>query len=69
MHVHQALGPGLLETVYVVTLARQVEKRGLSVQRQVTVGIEYEGQSLDSFSVPPCLCEKNIDGIMGSSID
>ena len=47
VHLHQDLGPGLLETVYEVTLARKLEKRGLSVQRQVPVAIEYEGQKFD----------------------
>jgi GxxExxY protein len=45
--LHPALGPGLLESVYEVTLARQLEKRGLSVQRQVAVPIEYEGEQFE----------------------
>ena len=47
VHLHQDLGPGLLETVYEVTLARKLEKRGLSVQRQIPIAIEYEGQKFD----------------------
>ena len=43
--LHQDLGPGLLETVYEVTLARTLERRGLSVQRQIAVPIEYEGET------------------------
>lgn len=43
--LHQDLGPGLLETVYEVTLARALERRGLSVQRQVAVPIEYEEET------------------------
>ena len=31
--VHRELGPGLLETVYEVTLARELEARGLTVDR------------------------------------
>ncbi len=42
--LHRDLGPGLLETVYEVTLARALERRGLHVQRQVAVPIEYEGE-------------------------
>ncbi len=42
--LHRGLGPGLLETVYEVTLARVLEKRGLLVERQVAVPIEYEGE-------------------------
>ena len=30
-----------------MTLARKLEKRGLSVQRQVPIAIEYEGQKFD----------------------
>ena len=44
--LHQDLGPGLLETVYEVTLARALERRGLCVQRQVVVPIEYKGEIL-----------------------
>ena len=47
IHLHQALGPGLLESVYEVTLARRLEKRGLSVVRQVGVPIEFEGEKFD----------------------
>ncbi len=47
VHLHQDLGPGLLETVYEVTLTRKLERRGLSVQRQIPIAIEYEGQKFD----------------------
>lgn len=41
--VHSILGPGLLESVYEIILADELEKRGLEVQRQVMVPIDYEG--------------------------
>ena len=41
--VHRALGPGLLEIVYEVTLAHELEQRCLRVQRQVPIAIEYAG--------------------------
>lgn len=47
IQLHQDLGPGLLESVYEVLLARKLEKRGLSVQRQVPIAIEYDGQNFD----------------------
>ena len=43
--LHRNLGPGLLETVYEVTLARALERRGLAVQRQVDVPIQYQGET------------------------
>jgi GxxExxY protein len=37
--VHRELGPGLLETVYEVVLARELERRGLRAERHVPVPI------------------------------
>ena len=45
VELHRNLGPGLLEIVYEVTLARALERRGLSVRRQVGVSIEYQGET------------------------
>ncbi len=45
--VHRELGPGLLETVYEVTLAHELKQRGLNVQRQVPVLIKYRGVVFD----------------------
>lgn len=50
--VHRALGPGLLEPVYEVVLAHELEQRGLKVQRQVPIAIEYGGSSSRKDSVP-----------------
>jgi len=41
--VHKELGPGLLETVYEVVMAHELEKRGLTVSRQVIVPIKCRG--------------------------
>ena len=43
--VHRELGPGLLETVYEVALAYELEERGLMVERQVPVRIQYKSIS------------------------
>ena len=45
--VHRVLGPGLLESVYETVLARELSLRGLKVERQVSVPIEYEGLHFD----------------------
>ncbi|MDH3445064.1 MAG: GxxExxY protein [Deltaproteobacteria bacterium] len=45
--VHRELGPGLLETVYEVTLTHELKQRGLNVQRQVPVTIKYRGIVFD----------------------
>jgi GxxExxY protein len=46
-HIHKALGPGLLESVYEIVLTRELEKRGLRVDRQKPVRISYEGATFD----------------------
>lgn len=45
--VHKALGPGLLESVYEIVLAHELSRRGLHVERQLTVSIEYDGMRFD----------------------
>jgi GxxExxY protein len=45
--VHRELGPGLLETVYETVLARELQDRGLRVERQVPVPIMYKGIHFD----------------------
>lgn len=45
--LHRSLGPGLLETVYEAVLAKQLERAGLSVQRQVPIPIEFDGLRFD----------------------
>ncbi|MCC5828819.1 MAG: GxxExxY protein [Phycisphaeraceae bacterium] len=47
VNLHKALGPGLLESVYEPLLANQLERAGLSVQRQVAVPIQFDGMSFD----------------------
>ena len=48
VRVHSALGPGLLESVYETCLAHELEKSGLSVQRQVVLPVVYDGVKLDA---------------------
>jgi GxxExxY protein len=43
IEVHRELGPGLLESVYEVVLARELTSRGLPVERQIPVPIVYKG--------------------------
>ncbi len=47
VRLHKELGPGLLETVYEVLLARMLEETGLMVKRQVSVPIEFRGVRFD----------------------
>jgi len=43
VRLHKRLGPGLLESVYQAVLARELERRGLRVERQRAVDFEVDG--------------------------
>jgi len=45
--LHKKLGPGLFENVYEVVLMDHLQKKGLSVQRQVSIPIKFEGKQFD----------------------
>lgn len=46
LKVHQALGPGLLESVYELALAKELTERGLMVSCQESVPVTYKGEEL-----------------------
>jgi GxxExxY protein len=48
LKVHSAVGPGLLESAYETCLLYELEKQGLSVQRQVLIPIRYEELTIDN---------------------
>jgi GxxExxY protein len=41
--IHKDLGPGLLESVYETVLAATLARKGLKVDRQLPINIEYDG--------------------------
>ena len=45
--IHRELGPGLLESVYEAVLARLLSEKGLAVERQVPVKIQFNGIVFD----------------------
>ena len=47
VNLHKKIGPGLLENVYEAIMMKLLFKRGLTVQRQVSVPIEFEGEQFD----------------------
>ena len=47
VYIHKNLGSGLLESVYEVIMSKLLAKKGLYVQRQVSVPIEFEGEHFD----------------------
>ena len=48
IHLHQELGPGLLESVYETVLAGQLARMGYRVARQHPVDIEFDGRGFEA---------------------
>jgi len=46
--VHRELGPGVLESVYEIVLALELQQRGLRVDRQVPIAIRYKDMIFDA---------------------
>ena len=47
IYLHKTLGSGLLENVYEAILMKLLMKKGLRVQRQVSIPIDFEGEHFD----------------------
>ena len=61
IEVHRELGgPGLLESIYEEALCRELEIRGLDVQRQCLVNVEYKGLELAKRLVLDLLVENKV---------
>jgi GxxExxY protein len=46
-HIHVKLGPGLLESVYRAILVHELRKRGLFVENEEPIPVEWEDVRLD----------------------
>ncbi len=46
--VHTALGPGLLESVYEACTAYEARQRGVNVETQIALPVEYNGVRVDT---------------------
>lgn len=58
--IHRDLGPGLLESVYQVILARSLEKRGLMVEPQLPIRFEYDGMVFEEGFRADLLVERRV---------
>jgi len=47
MKIHIALGPGLLESVYVAILQKKLKDRGDTVEREKPIAVVYEGMTFE----------------------
>ena len=59
-HIHRELGPGLLESVYEVVLAKQLTEAGLAVERQFPVPIRFNGLEFEEGFRADLVVEKQV---------
>ena len=58
--IHRTLGPGLLETVYEVILVKKLSEKGVAVERQVPVPIQFENIKFDEGFRADLIVEKKV---------
>lgn len=58
--VHRELGPGLLESAYVLALVTELRLRGIQLSVQVPIEMEYKGTLLGKVYVIDILVEEEI---------
>jgi len=46
--VHEELGPGLLESIYMACLLIELRERGLRVEAEVVLPVYYRGRKIDN---------------------
>lgn len=60
IEVHKLMGPGLLESIYSKCVCRELEIRGIRVEREVVVPIRYKGCMFDE----PLRVDLLVDGCL-----
>ncbi len=60
LDVHNALGPGLLESTYTQCLAQDLKQAGIPVALEVPVKVEYKGLDIN--------CGYRIDMLVGNTL-
>jgi GxxExxY protein len=60
IEIHQHLGPGLLESTYQACLCHELELRGLTVEYEKPLPLEYKGVRLD--------CGYRLDLLVGGAV-
>ena len=58
--IHTKLGPGLLESAYQTFLVYELKKRGLTVESEVGMPVQYDGVKVDIGYRADLLIEKSV---------
>lgn len=59
-HIHDDLGPGLLESAYEALMAEALRQAGLTVERQVPVQLRYRGVFVENAFRVDLLVERSL---------
>ena len=60
VEVHRHLGPGLLESAYERSLAREMTLQGIPFERQQACSIRYKDETIESAYVPDFIVNKTL---------
>ncbi len=60
VRLHKKMGPGLLESVYEVVLARDLRRRGFMVEQQKPIAFDYDGITFTNGFVVDLLVESRV---------
>ncbi|MFT5465077.1 MAG: GxxExxY protein [Verrucomicrobiales bacterium] len=60
LKIHQALGPGLLESVYQRILAYELRKARFSIDTEVPVPVEWDGHVIDEAFRADIIVDKRV---------
>ena len=60
IEVHQAMGPGLLESVYHKFMKHELNLRGINFESEMVIPIEFKGETMDT----SLRCDLFIEGIL-----
>ena len=60
IHVHRALGPGLLESAYQRCLSHHLRKRGLEIEEEIPLTLEFEELTIAGAYKIDMIVEKSV---------
>jgi GxxExxY protein len=64
--IHVEIGPGLLESMYEIVLAKMLEDRGLKVQRQFPISIHLMGMHFEEGFRADLIVEQSLLVVTGT---
>ena len=60
IEVHKTVGPGLFEKAYLACLMHELQRRGLTIERQVKLSLKYKDLSVPGAYYPDLIVNKSV---------